>query len=217
MVFMQPHKLLILSGALYVEERWSIGIRFTRGPGFEDEASQQAECDLMANVASQWFAAQQVIGINANLDLVKWNMIGSDGKYVYPFTSLTEYTTPISSGGGTGGQVPQVAVAVTLETGVQRGLAARGRVYLPNPVATVGSAGFMTTTQRDAISTAMKTLLDDLNAVNPEHRAVVCSSVGTGMERPITAVATGRVLDTIRSRRTSFKEDRVPVLLAAPS
>lgn len=215
MPFPSTHFLMVMSGPLYGAERWSCGLRLSRGAGFETEEVLETLAQDIGGAVSTWFAAQTVIGGAAKLDLVKMNPIGVDGKYLSSTkTYLREFATPINSPNA-GTQAPQVALAATLETAAKRGLAARGRIYLPVPKDSLGADGRLTTANRDGARTQVINLVNALNLVRPGVRVVVASDQGAGAQREVTAVSVGRVYDTIRSRRTSLAEERVPAAVAA--
>lgn len=123
-------------------------------------------------------------------------------------------------GGGGAGQAevhpPQIALAVSLQTAVPRGPAARGRFYLPGVVCQLDSTWRMPTSLRTTWLTALQTYLRALTVdagLTGQTRDVwypVVVSPGGGLQgtiRPITGVRLGRTLDTIQRRRYSLAED----------
>lgn len=215
MVYKRVHWLLNMSGPLFGVERWSMGLRLTPNFGPNDQAGQQALCDAYAAVVANWVTTAGVLGAQAKLDLVKFNLIGIDGRYQESWSNFTEYATPVAASVSTA-MPPQIALAVGLRTAATRGLAARGRIYIPAPqIGIETSTGRMPTSGPTFFAGKVKDLINSLNAVEPGRRVVVCSNVGAGEEREVTAVECGRVLDTMRSRRTKFEEDRVQSAVAA--
>ena len=217
MAFPGAHSLLVLAGPLFTEERWSIGLRLSRvGPGGSQQIDEDRAAPIFDAIATFW-AGNFGVGRQAALDLIKLNTIGPDGKYLQPYTVLRELSPVVASGGTPSPFPPQVSCVVTLETGQNRGLAARGRVFLPAPMATVQSDGRMAVADRDAISAGARALVNTINTAASPDRVIVASDVREGAIRQVTAVSVGLVLDTMRSRRTSLQEDRASVVVQAPT
>lgn len=218
MPFPSNHWLLNLQGVLYTDERFSIGLRMTNGGGFPGGTTVQDACDAYAAAVRTWWSGSTLINTNAKLDLVKFNLIGVDGRYVNTSeTYFTEIEPPQGTSTSNNAHPAQVALAVTLETGVLRGLAHRGRIFLPIPAFDLDATGRIPVGSIGIASGASTALLDAINAVFPVNRVVVGSNVGAGAFRPVTNVSVGRVMDTIRSRRTSLNEERVIGAALAPA
>jgi hypothetical protein len=77
-------------------------------------------------------------------------------------------------------------------------------------VAVDTSTGLITDAQRDAVATSMQSFINALNQI-PNVGGVVIAS-NTGVATAVSGVRVGRVLDTIRSRRTSVPESYDPPL-----
>lgn len=107
---------------------------------------------------------------------------------------------------------PQVSLAVTLETGITRGRAARGRIYLPTTGQSVAADGRISSTNATDLAVRTATFLDDLTDLMAAP-VWVMSDVGAGTSRPVEAVSVGRVFDTQRRRRRQLDEDRVSALI----
>lgn len=140
---------------------------------------------------------------------IKLNRIGPDGRYVDAVAKEHIYPSPIS--GAVSGNAPaQLTIATTLKTAIERGRGSKGRVYLPPTLnaTAVTTDGRITTTQASAQNTAVKLLIDELNSTYTLiGRVGVASNAGAGRFEHVTRVATGRVVDTMRSRRSSLVED----------
>lgn len=164
--------------------------------------------------------ATSAINSVCKLTWAKMNAVGMDGKYLDPTTNLYTYPTPIS-GGGSGWQVPnQVCWVASLTTGLERGLAHRGRIFLPMPAVTLDSTtGQVGTAVASGLAGSVRTMIETI-ADTPgldegkEYRILVMSNRGVaGASNLVTGVAVGRVLDTQRRRRTKQVENyqTVPV------
>ena len=111
----------------------------------------------------------------------------------------------------------QVAVAVSLGTNVPRGLASKGRFYLPGPVVGLDPTWRMSTTDRAGIAGRVQTFLRALDSTMPTTGSpvnllpVVISPLGIGSGggtiRRVTRFRLGRVLDTQQRRRNALPED----------
>ncbi len=216
MPYARPHQLLSLSGSHFGVDRWTIGFRLNNVGGTfpATAAAQQALCDSYASAVSTWMTSNAIIGNQSKLDLVKLNAIGIDGKYVNGFT-IRKDVSPVVSSSSASSHAPQVSLVATLLTGIDRGLASKGRVFLPSPVFAVGATtGQMTTSlQTDAVA-RVKALIDAINAVDSGRVVVVASNTRSGAERSVKFVGVGLVLDTMRTRRSKMAETRVQSAVA---
>lgn len=158
------------------------------------------------NATSAFFTASALISNGAQLRWIKLNQIGADGRYTEPSTVQYDYPTPYPTGASTTIVAPQISLAITLRTAVERGAASKGRFYMPLPARALTSAGVMGSSDQTSIATFATTYLNALNAALDPWRVSVLSDTGAGAARPVTHVDVGRVLDTIRSRRRSFTE-----------
>jgi hypothetical protein len=208
------HALLSFGGTLRgTDEQWSCGLRF--GGTISAETVTQGECATLAGVLSTWVNASTTIGQQAHLSWVKYNRLNNLGKYIEAQTNVIYYEPAAEPRAVTVSTHPnQIALVASLETGFKRGLAHIGRIYLPIPTASVGNDGRISTTAQDSAAADVKTLIDALNNALPMNTIMIMSKVREGETRVVTGVSVGRVLDTMRSRRTSLKESRVLVPLA---
>lgn len=162
----------------------------------------------------------KVYGSAVYLNWAKANMIGADGKYVYPVTTVHDYSTPPNNTGA-GSPDWRQSIAITLRTGLQRGPARVGRFYPAQTPGGCESAGspYIATANATAIKTAAQTLVNSLNTITvtdsplPSGKIVTISCVSAGETAVgvepsfnyVTSVEVDRVFDTQR-RRTN----RVP-------
>lgn len=163
--------------------------------------------DLAADVRAFHGSLGANISNQAVLELVKFALIGSDGKYTADprIVDLVDQAGSVSSVL----PAPQTALAISLTTG-RRGPTGKGRFYLPMPGVGV-EAGPLTipAVSRNQIQAAAAGFLNALNnrpgIDGIDVEVIVASTKGTNTK--VTGVRVGRVLDTIRSRRTSLGED----------
>jgi len=166
-------------------------------------------------VTNLW-AGTALIASAAHVETIKLNEIGLDGKYTQPTTVQYDYPTPLA---GTGSLAfpPQVAMAVTLDTGLRRGRAHQGRFYLPLPAMSVATSGFISVADQNAAALTIKNFLTAVQNNVPGVQVGVTSSLGTGEQNTVTAFRLGRVMDTIRSRRTSLPEGYLVTPVPSPT
>lgn len=200
---------IVASGTLYGAETFSIGLSSVPNFVTTYPIDPATLVDDIADVFATWWATQQIASAAA-LTTVKFNKIGPDGRYVSQDETVLADITPPVTGGGTSGQAPQVALAVTLNTNRLRGLAARGRFYLPVPSPDVQADGAITQATAQLFADGATELINDLNAILGEQRPIgVASDVRGGSFQVVRSVRVGRVYDTIRSRRRALPEDYV--------
>ncbi len=186
-------------------EQWSF--RLNLGIGETTPA-----LELMATTGADAYGAhlKQLFPSHVKLLEVKAAEIGPDGRYASA-PAIVVRPTP-----GTGPAVnlpPQVCVAVSLVT-ERRGASGRGRFYLPTPsFIPLASDGRISQANAQTITNQAAAFLSALNGPAGFGNVVVAST--KGFTTVVTAVRVGRVLDTIRSRRTSIDElHTVPLAVA---
>lgn len=200
---------LVANGTLYTVERFSWSLSLI-GNGVAPTEVPPA----VISAVTAFHGGQQVTSVPARLTDIKLNLIGTDGRYVSQ-TDTVQHDLPTPVQGTSGARHPaQIAQAITLRTGVRRGLASNGRFYLPLPAGELATDGRVEPVNAELLAEAAQTLVESLNAAMDGWRVGVVSNVGAGAARPVTAVGVGRVLDTIRSRRSSIPEGHVELPIA---
>jgi len=115
---------------------------------------------------------------------------------------------------------PQISICVTTTTNVQRGLASKGRLFLPCPVVDLAPDWRLAVSQADELTTIMAAFLGKLRFGDGDDTGpsmwvpMVISPLPTGASASYTArvikgVKVGRALDTIRTRRNALQEEYV--------
>lgn len=227
------HRIVVI-GDLYGVEEFNFSLTVAPLTGAANiPASTQALTDAVGAAVATWYPKLAGSGgcsiiQQARLQSVKVNRLDPDGHYKDP-VSFEAIVGPIQ--GGSGALVaPQLAMAVTLASVIPRGRGSKNRFYLPplTAFATVDSTGRVSAANAGAIASGAKGLIDALNAVyagfgggfDPAHRVAVASSAGAGSFRDVAKIRVGRVIDTMRSRRSSLAEDYqevTPAFLATPA
>jgi hypothetical protein len=220
------HLYLTFGGRFFDIEAWSGGIRLASPAEPNDESDDawiqtaESQVEAAAELVRLWFVnpASNVMG-TARLDWVKLNAIGEDGRYLDEGnTSLVEYpqdTAPTPPGGF---DWPQVATVVSFRTDVTRGLAARGRLYVPTAVGKSGAGRIAGADQVEMLE-PMRDLLEGLRdlpqlliggqlapCVVSRGRQTSPGVYGPGIARYIRRVEVGNVQDTQRRRRDQLPE-----------
>lgn len=221
------HLYLTFGGRFFDIETWSGGIRLASPGEPNDEPidlwDQTAESlvEDAAALVRAWFVtpAAKVMG-TARLDWVKLNAINEDGLYANSgVTHEVVYPADTAAAGGGGGlDWPQVATVISFRTDVTRGLANRGRLYVPTAVAKSG-AGRIGGSDQVGMLEPMVTLLEGLRDLpqlligGPLSPCVVSRGrqsspgvYGPGVARYIRRVEVGNVQDTQRRRRDDLPE-----------
>lgn len=210
--FGQPFLRLQASGPLYVSEAWSCTLSFSGG-------TIPTPTQAMADGAGEAFrrliqdSEGPLIANRAGLATVKLARIGADGLYVDP--RPVSWVSPDVGGsrGQSGTNVPpQIALAVTLEGSNPRGPAGRGRFYLPVPAGALQTDGRLTEAYAAHAAHLSAAMIREAEAAIGLQAYIVGAATAKGRgpaRQQVAQVSVGRVLDTIRSRRTSLPEERV--------
>ena len=175
-----------------------------------------AALDDLVQDLSTWMVNSK----SANTAALGWVKFNEIDPLTRRYKSATEtheriLTTPVR-GGVEGAGMPQQTLCVSLLTGAKRGLASRGRFYPPATIASLGADGTVNPNSVQAIATAARTLITNLNqwpgADTPLGGQVVVLG-GNGTTRPVTAVSVGNVMDTQRRRRSKLRESYTTLAL----
>jgi hypothetical protein len=217
MPFDQEHLLLAWNGeltsgapgAFVTEDQFAGSIRFI-GPGVAGGQTTEALDALTEVLRTYWADTAAYIPQRAILQTVKWNRIGTDGKYA----SRTDTTLAANlNQNGTASMIypPQIAWCTTWTTQNSRGRASKGRTFWPTGVP-IGNSTFrpaeslqQAKANRDAL------LINQLNVAatagaGGQLRAAVMSLLGTGASSPIEGTRVGDRLDVQRRRGEQMGE-----------
>jgi hypothetical protein len=175
--------------------------------------------DVGADVLTWWNAIRASFHTTTRLAGFKFNMINTLGLYESDTETMRRDLPGTSQpGSATSAPLPsQVAMAVTFLTDAQRGLASKGRFFLPGPAAiSVDQTRRINEGTRNTIQTATATLLTNLGnwpgADTSLHPGVpvVMSDVREGATRKIVGVSVGKRFDVQRRRANKYPELRPP-------
>lgn len=207
MVYHDPFRRLVFSGRLFTKESWAFGLTL-RHDGVGDGSNPDAVgAGIIA--AAEAFIVSANIGDACHLDTIKYNLIGVDGHYVNTTETIRyDYPTP-PAGTAAAAAAPQLALCISLMTAVARGPGHAGRFYVPMFYGALDSEGLISTSIATTMASRATALLNAVNADSEEWHVAVESNVGEGHQNDVTHVRVGRVVDTIRSRRTSLVESYI--------
>lgn len=232
MTYDRPYFYLTFGGQLFPlasgHEEWQTGLKFAPALG-TDPATMQSRLldisitDILAACTKLITGGYPVTMNFSNIVTIDWAklaVIKTDGHYQGSPT-LAEQTGK-AGGSGAFPQPPQLAAVVSLWSGDTFGRANRGRSYLPvpymflntqavtEPRATVAAANSL----RDLFKVFLADVAGEVDGVTLGTFPAIMSSLGSGTTKHVQKIACGRVIDTMRSRRTSLQED--PVWVAYP-
>jgi hypothetical protein len=162
--------------------------------------------------------------------VVKVAAINANGTSDTAWQSFYTYPTPLAGGGSTQALPPQITLAATMTSDKQRGLASKGRMYLPGLNAGInGDNGRIDSGFVGTLATAFKTFLDSVNSAADTPGNVILASKGhrdksvippappvwfAGEAAWVTGCRLGDVYDTQRRRRDSLAETYAARVLA---
>jgi hypothetical protein len=226
MAYDTRHAHLTFGGHLFATETWSVGLRIVPSApliGTPSQSDMQLFCEaqmdtLTTDVQAFWTGVKGSMNTGADLRWVKFNAVDVNGKQE---PSLNTCMREFAAVPGTGGyQHPQLAIAVSLQTALKRGLGTKGRIYLPvgGTVEVEPTDGTISAADALPIANWTVTLINSINdwdGVDPLWlpNVGIASKGGIGHvdgnHHKVTAVRIGRAIDTQRRRRNSTPEKYV--------
>lgn len=236
MPYTEAHNKITVWGDAYNgAEQWSFGWRMRAVD--PDDADAQRRADALAPIVSAfWTRSSSPRQLSTHrLQGVKVAIITPEGTYpddsiageVF-FANVPGGVTPSS----TDAFLPQGSICVTLATARPRGLASKGRFFLPPTDTPVGSDGLMPENYRDAMVTAAQNFLNAVNQIDAGNANIAIFSRGKGEKafnaatgkiewtypnegrtEIVTRVEVGKVIDTQRRRRRQLTESREGAVL----
>jgi hypothetical protein len=199
-------------------EEWSTGFWMGYEDGDADLPTQQLADDIRTAWQS-WFTSQAAYISNAyTSNLVKLSSVGTDGK---SDANDTVYSTFTGNAAGARAELlpPQIALVATLQGAAARGLASKGRMYLPGVVRQIGVNGKIDGTTQASMLAAFRTMLQAINATTATDNVIVLASHGqlnkdgtikvggrAAVTKAVQTVKMGDVYDTQRRRRNGLVE-----------
>lgn len=212
-------------------ETWSTGF-FMGSPTADMTGASAPGSQSIATAWQTFFTAT-----NSSIDdgyktvQVKRALLNVDGSTDIDEIDYYDYPAPISGASLHAAPLPaQLALVATMTSDNQRGLASKGRMYLPGVNVPIGgTTGKIDATSAGNIATNFKTFLDACNVGTGVAGRVILASKGRkappaqngdtvyagGVNAWVTGVRVGDVYDTQRRRREQLAETYVTRVLAA--
>lgn len=199
----------MLSGS----EEWQTGIYVGRAQGAATAPSQawtQGVCDAFAT----FFTVGSGISNSYNFLECKAALLNVDGKYSDPSGAVTAQPATAKWGPETGAPLPpQCALVATLVAGSGKGLAGKGRMYIPGVKWGIDATGRLDSGAVGSLGTKLTQFINAVNALPAAPGVVINASkghaklAGQGARNvPINGVRVGNVYDTQRRRRNGISE-----------
>lgn len=210
-----PHRVarITLSGDCFNStEIWSTGFFM----GWEGKDADAITAQGLQDISVAWEvffnASTSYISTNYRYLQAKAVMVEEDGKtidgsavYHYPATPVLgkNFSTTLPA---------QCALVATLASEVPRGLASKGRMYLPGVGAAITNDGKVPALTRDGIATGLKLFFDTIALDADMPGQPVLASLGHaplntgGTIKLIKQIRVGDVVDTQRRRRNQLTE-----------
>jgi hypothetical protein len=208
-------------------EQWSTGFYYGLVDGDAGDPAGTAE-----DIAGHWTTFFTSVTVDVSefyrtLE-VKVAQFEESGNTDTEMIDYYTYPAPIVGGGGQLAHPPQCALVATMTSDVQRGLGAKGRMFLPGVRQAIQSNGKISSTDANNVATAFKTFLDAVNAdadipgsvilASHGHRTVLAPGGDIVYLQPVNTLVTGcrvgDVYDTQRKRRNELPEVYTTKVLA---
>lgn len=202
-----PHMYVQFGGKLPGNEEWSCGFRLVNDTNYNINDGDNLLPTLTTIISDFHARPNSLLSPRAKLSFVKCNPILVNGRYAKDTTN--EQIVADIGGGQNASLTPanQIAIVVSLTTGVSRGPAHRGRVYLPLPAIQLADDGRMSEGEAGALRASFQTMLTSIAGIGTGYSVAVMSrKAGAPAHRLVTGCQVGRVLDTQRRRRRSLIE-----------
>ena len=184
-----------------VSEYGQFGLRFDGG----GPVTQAMVDGAAAAVQTFWSTSTARMPSQYKLAYLRLARIGTDGKYVPGTVSYDHNYAPAVSGGGTEQAIYplQTATVATLRTGLMRGLAHGGRIYLPPLVDPLDSSYRWTTAAVNNCCNTLAAMLSSLDGSDLGELTIFSkgnADFPTGNKLPVTGVQIDTKPDTQRRR-----------------
>jgi len=193
-------------------EEWSTGF-FIGGQGADVEPPTEAAAAVIAGLWKTFFQTNAVsVSSKWKTTGVKLATLDTDGTSYANEQAYFYEGTPYS-GVGVIHWPAQIALVATLTSAVPRGLASKGRMYLPGIASSLTDQGKLANTTVSAVATGLKTFFDGVNSSTEMAGTVSIASkgskpplIGDPITRDCTGLRVGDVPDTQRRRRNQLVE-----------
>lgn len=215
------HRYTISGTCFNAAEIWSTSFYV----GHNDSDVGTAVQAVVDNVRTAWttfFTSSTVKFSNRwQTTQIKCAQINTDGSTNLSNVIYAPYGTAISGAESFNAYPPQVTLAATLEVAGARGIASKGRMYLPGIAQPLENDARLSSANALAVANGFKTFLDAVNVAVSGDGAVILASQGrrvknaqgeyepvpgTAVNAFVNRVRVGSVYDTQRRRRNDLVE-----------
>lgn len=210
-----PHKVarVTLSGTMFGgQEIWSTGFFM----GFEGQDAPAITETGVSDISAAWqtffTTSTSQISNKYVYSMCKVQMMATDGKAVPDSAVYYSPGTTVTGAANLPSMPPQIALVATLANSLPRGLATKGRMFLPGVLSSVDATGHIGSLDIGNIATNLQTFFGAImNDADTPGRAVLASLGNAAQLRPgeirnVTQVRVGNVYDTQRRRRNALME-----------
>lgn len=224
------NKVTIAGTCFAGSEEWSTGFYL----GATDADAADPGSTTAAALAPLWTtfftSANSKIASTYKTTMIKVSQLETDGDVDLDMIDIYDYPTAISGASAVAPMPPQISLAATLTSDTQRGLASKGRMYLPGINVTLSASDpHVNSTDVNLIATQLKTFFDAVNADATVQGYAVLASKGRkvtvlqdpanyfyegGVTTRVTGLRVGNVYDTQRRRRNGVSEAFTAKVLA---
>lgn len=205
------NQVQIIGDAYNGQEIWTTG--FSIGATEQGSADPTIEAaEAIANAWVNWFTATNSGTATSHRTLaVKYNKMGTDGKQVTDPTIEYVLPTPAVGASATGNHPAQCTMVLSLRAEQSRGLATKGRMYLPTTAFQVGQSGKVSESNITLSLDMLQTFFQAIRNTAPVLGVPILTS-GSGIlgaTNAVSTIAMGTVYDTQRRRRNDLTEEYV--------
>lgn len=224
------NKVTISGTCFNNQEQWSTG--FFIGDTAADAADPgTTTASALAPLWTTFFQhANAHISTSYKTTSIKVSQLEIDGDVDLAMIDIYDYPAAIAGSSGGAPLPPQISLAATLTSDNQRGLASKGRMYLPGVNLPMGATDpHVAIFEQTNIADQLKVFIDAVNANATINGYVVLASKGTKLTNPadpnqwayvngktarVTGLRVGNVYDTQRRRRNGIAESYVSKVMA---
>jgi hypothetical protein len=228
-----PHRVnkVTISGHCFNgAEEWSTGFYVGSESGDAVDPGSVAAAAIAGLWTTFFTSANAHIAGTYVTNSIKVSQLETDGDVDLDMIDIYDYPAAIAGVSGGAPLPPQITLAATLSSDIQRGLASKGRMYLPGinlPV--VPTDPRIAVVEQGQIATQLKTFFDGVNASSDVPGSVILASKGrkfintqapddynyvAGVIKNVTGLRLGNVYDTQRRRRNGIAESYINKVLA---
>lgn len=224
------NKVTISGTCFNGQEQWSTGF-YIGDPAADAADPGTTTASSLAPLWTTFFQhANAHISTAYKTTSIKVSQLEIDGDVDLSMIDIYDYPAAIAGSSGGAPLPPQIALAATLTSDLQRGLASKGRMYLPGINLPMGAADpHVAIFEQTNIADQLKVFVDAVNASANISGRIVLASKGTKLTNPadpnqwayvngktanVTGLRVGNVYDTQRRRRNGIAESYVSKVMA---